>query len=242
MSDKSHLIFTCLDKQITCLKFWVCFVLVDARCDNCGYWHWRYDLTQQTTKHVVLLVRLRSLVVLDRWTTVNVEACTSKWIQRQRCTFHLVCTKVMYLLHTDIIYRCKIIIVNDLFVQVLNRKWQLPTGNCIGLNIHYILNAQNVAYGEGLAQTKILPDLCYHCACVYTWECWSIVCETKHSFLVTAAHRNILRTIWDYLSRNKTCLLKEKCSLNHQFHQKHNNKFCKNRKTLIPDFKWGEGG
>ena len=36
----------------------------------------RYDSTQQTTKHVVLLVRLHSLVVLGRQTTVNVEPWT----------------------------------------------------------------------------------------------------------------------------------------------------------------------
>jgi len=37
--------------------------------------HWKYNLTQQTTKYVVLLVWLHSLVVPDRRTTVNVEPC-----------------------------------------------------------------------------------------------------------------------------------------------------------------------
>jgi len=66
-------------KKITLnLKFLICFVLVDTHCGN---WHWlknirKYDLTRRTTKHVTLLVRLRSLVVPDRRTTVNVEACT----------------------------------------------------------------------------------------------------------------------------------------------------------------------
>jgi len=41
--------------------------------------HWRYDLTRRTTKHVVLFVRLCSLVVPDRRTTVNVEPCIHKW-------------------------------------------------------------------------------------------------------------------------------------------------------------------
>jgi len=35
----------------------------------------KYNLTQQTTMQVVLLVRLCSLVVPDRRTTVNVEPC-----------------------------------------------------------------------------------------------------------------------------------------------------------------------
>ena len=65
--------------KITCPKFWIWFVLVDTHCDNCGYWYWlknnrKYDFTRQTTKHLVLLVRLRSLFVPNRQTTVNVEA------------------------------------------------------------------------------------------------------------------------------------------------------------------------
>jgi len=36
--------------------------------------HRKYDLTQRTIKPVVLLIRLRSLVVLDRWATINVES------------------------------------------------------------------------------------------------------------------------------------------------------------------------
>ena len=43
MCEKAYYIYSMYDRLLTfydtCPKFWICFVLVDARCDKCGYWH-----------------------------------------------------------------------------------------------------------------------------------------------------------------------------------------------------------